>query len=158
MTKGNFFRYYNRLTGADRTLVFFIYNSKVYKYDCKHIAPRWTRKERESAKNGGWEKFKMYINADEKKRLVPKSEVVMTIEEFEAIPYKNKGHKCEYWLHKAYNLGEYKTDNIRFDKCGDVRINGIEYQVKFENASLTNVNILHKAQKDARIAKKAVAC
>ena len=82
----------------------------------------------------------------------------MTIEEFETIPYKNKGHKCEYWLHKAYNLGEYKTDSIRFDKCGDVRINGIEYQVKFENASLTNVNILHKAQKDARKAKKAMAC
>lgn len=68
---------------------------------------------------------------------------------------KNKGHKCEYWLHEKYNLGKYQSDNIRFDKCGDVRINGVGYQVKFENASLTNVNVLHKAQKDARMTKRA---
>jgi hypothetical protein len=31
-----------------------------------------------------------------------------------------------------------------------VEINGIQYQVKYQNASLTNVVVLHKAQKKAR--------
>lgn len=156
MTKGNFFRYYNRLTGADRTLVFFEYKGFIYIHNCKHIAPRWTHEERESTKNGGHQKFKMYLSIAEKAKLVKKGAVpVMTAEEFEAIPYKNKGHKCEYYLHMACNLGTYKPDRVRFDKCGDVRINGIEYQVKFENASLTNVEVLHKAQRDAREGKRA---
>ena len=155
MTKENFLRYYNKLTGADKTLVFFQFNNMIYLYECKHIAPRWVEKRFESSSKGGWEKYRMYINVAEKKKLVKKSEAIMTVKEFEKIPQKNKGHKCEYWLHEKYNLGKYQSDNVRFDKCGDVRINGVEYQVKFENASLTNVNVLHKAQKDARMAKRA---
>jgi hypothetical protein len=54
-------------------------------------------------------------------------------------------------------LGEYTPDHIRFDECGDVEINGVQYQVKFQNASLTNVVVLHKAQAKAREKRKAVA-
>ena len=150
MTKGNFFRYYNRLTGADRTLIFFSHNGDIYIHECHHIAPRWAHEEFESSKNGGHQKFKMYLSASEKAKLAPKSYKVMTCEEFEAIPYKNKGHKCEAWLHMVCDLGNYTPDHKRFDECGDVEINGIQYQVKFQNASLTNVVVLHKAQKRAR--------
>jgi hypothetical protein len=99
----------------------------------------------------------MYISTAEKAKLVSKSHLVMTKAEFEAIPYKNKGHKCEAYLHKACGLGEYTPDHIRFDECGDVEINGIQYQVKFQNASLTNVVVLRKAQAKAREKRKAVA-
>lgn len=150
MTKGNFFRYYNKLSGSDRYLVFFEHNGNIYMHDCPHIAPRWTHEEKESTKNGGWQKWKMYIDVAEKTRLAKTATMVMTVEEFNAIPYKNKGHRCEYYLHKAYDLGTYTPDNLRFDKGADVTINGVGYQVKFENASLTNVNVLHKAQKAAR--------
>ena len=157
MTKGNFFRYYNRLTGADRTLVFFERKKVIYVHECKHIAPRWAYEEFESSKNGGHQKFKMYISASEKDKLIKQGAVaVMTAEEFRTIPVANKGHKCEYYLHQACNLGEYKPDHVRFDKCGDVEINGVQYQVKFENATLTNVVVLHKAQKDARAKSRAV--
>ena len=155
MTKSNFFRYYNRLTGADSTLVFFERNNLIYVWCCKHIAPRWAHMEYESSKNGGAQKFKMYISVAEKDKLIKKGAIpVMTVAEFEAIPYKNKGHKCECWLHKVCDLGNYKPDRVRFDYCGDVEINGIQYQVKFENASLTNVDVLHKAQARARAMKK----
>lgn len=33
MTKENFLRYYNKLTGADKTLVFFQFNNMVYLYE-----------------------------------------------------------------------------------------------------------------------------
>ena len=150
MTKGNFFRYYNKLTGADGTLVFFTHKGNVYIYECKHIAPRWAKEEHESTSKGGWQKFRMYMSAAEKAKLVPKAHLVMTVAEFNAIPYNNKGHKCEAWLHEVCHLGAYKPDNKRFDMGGDVCINGVEYQIKFENATLTNVCVLHKAQKRAR--------
>lgn len=155
MTKGNFFRYYNKLTGADRTLIFFERKGIIYIYNCKHIAPRWAHEEFESSKNGGQQKFKMYISVSEKDKLIAKGATpIMTKAEFEAIPYKNKGHKCEAYLHKACGLGEYTPDHVRFDYCGDVEIGGIQYQVKYENASLTNVDVLHKAQKRAREMRK----
>lgn len=150
MTKGNFFKYYNKLTGSDRTLIFFEYKGNIYIHECHHIKPSWTHEGYEATCNGGWQKFMMYIPVKEKAKLVTKSPLVMTYEEFEAIPYKNKGWKCECWLHKVCNLGAYNPDRVRFDKGGDVEINGVKYQVKFQNASLTNVNILAHAQKDAR--------
>lgn len=150
MTKGNFFRYYNRLTGADRTLVFFHHKGNIYIHECHHIAPRWTVEAYESTSKGGYLKYRMRMTAEEKAKLALKSCMVMTWEEFMAIPQSNKGHKCEYWLHKVCNLGEYAPDKEPFDKCGDVTINGIQYQVKFENATLTNINALHNAQLRAR--------
>lgn len=151
MTKGNFFKYYNKLSGADRYLIFFERNGLVYLWDCKHIAPRWTRERYESSSKGGYQKFRIEMTVKDKNELIAKGATpMMTFEEFKAIPQKNNGHKCECWLHKKYNLGTYKPDAKRFDKCGDVCINGVEYQVKFQNASLTNVEVLHKAQKDAR--------
>ena len=83
MTKENFLRYYNKLTGADKTLIFFQFNNMIYLYECEHIAPRWVEKRFESSSKGGWEKYRMYINISEKKKLVKKSTVIMSVEEFE---------------------------------------------------------------------------
>lgn len=155
MTKKNFFHYYNKLTGADETLVFFERKGYIYIYRCKHIAPRWCKEGRESKSKGGAQKWRMYITVSERDKLIAKGATkVMTVAEFKEIPHKNKGHKCEYFLHKACGLGEYTPDKVRFDVCGDVEINGIQYQVKFQNASLTNVDVLHKAQANARKARK----
>ena len=89
MTKGNFFKYYNKLTGADKTLVFFERKGTIYIWECKHIAPRWAHEEHESSKNGGWQKFKMSIKVAEKDKLIKKGAIaVMTTEEFNKIPYK----------------------------------------------------------------------
>lgn len=150
MTKGNFFRYYNKLTGADRTLIFFKYKGDIYIYECHHIPQRWASEHFESKSKGGYQKFRLWVPAKEKPELIKKSVKVATAAELAALPYKNNGHKCEAWLHKVCELGEYTPDSLRFDKGGDVVINGVSYQVKYQNASLTNVNVLHKAQKDAR--------
>ena len=151
MTKGNFFRYYNKLNGADAYIMFFTYDGKLWMFKTSHIKPSWTVEARESSSNGGYQKWKIYLRKNHKEQFIKNgAEVVATVEEFDNMPYKNKGHKCEWFLHQAYNLGEYAPDRTRFDKDGDVTIDGIKYQVKFENASLTNVKVLRRAQDDAR--------
>lgn len=160
MTKGNFFRYYNKLAGCHAYLIFFQYGKEIYMAECDRIAQRWCHESRESHRKnkageivgGGEQKWAMRLNKTHKEQLIRKgAKVVFTVEEFEQMPYpNNKGHKCEWWLHQQFNLGEYIPDHERFDKCGDVCINGVEYQVKFENASLTNVKVLRNAQDDAR--------
>lgn len=151
MSKGNFFKYYNRLNGADAYMVMFLYDGKLWLFETSHIKPRWTVEARESTKNGGFQKWKMSLKKAHKEQLIKAGAVVVaTAEEFNNMPYSNKGHKCECLLHHLYDLGEYTPDRVRFDKDGDITINGIKYQVKFENASLTNVRTLRKAQDDAR--------
>lgn len=155
MTKKNFMHYYHNLNGSEGYEIFFERKGNIYRIVINRIAPRWVKEGRESKSKGGAQKFRMYISVAERDKLIAKgATLVMSSEEFKALPYKNKGHKCEYYLHQIYGLGEYAPDNLRFDKGGDICVNGIQYQVKFQNATLTNVDVLHKAQADAREAKK----
>ena len=55
----------------------------------------------------------------------------------------NKGQTCEYLAAKARKQ-EYKLDNVRFDKAGDVNLKRKRIQVKFENASLTQLRTIAK--------------
>lgn len=159
MTTGNFFRYYNKLNGADRYLLFFVHEGYVWMADLKHLSRNWCRVERESSKNGGWQKWKLVPSKLPKEKLARRATTrkVMTVVEFDSLKGANKGWKCEQWLVDNFDCTTPDCKNARFDRCGDVRMNGVEYQVKFENASLTNVHVLHNAQRDAREARKALA-
>ena len=94
MTKENFFRYYNKLIGCDAYLIFFEYKKNIYAYKCNHIDKNWTHKAHEATKKGGWMKFKMDMKVEHKQKILPKSTMVMTLKEFEQLPYSNKGRKC----------------------------------------------------------------
>lgn len=165
MTKGNFFKYYNKLSGSHKYLIFFEYDENIYCAITDKIAPRWCIESRESYRHnkngtvaGGEQKWQMQMRKKHKEELVKKgAEVAMTSEEFAELGKvkANKGRRCEYWLHEKYNLGEHTDDTVRFDKGGDVCIDGIEYQVKFQNASLCNVRTLRNAQESARKNKKS---
>lgn len=151
MTKKNFLHYYHKLSGSEANIIFFRMKQVVYMAFVDRIQPRWVYESRESTAKGGYQKFKMRLTKVEKERLIKEgAQPVMTYDELKALPVKNLGRKCELYLHEAYDLGEYVPDTLRFDKGPDVTINGIAYQVKYENASLTNVNVLHKAQRAAR--------
>ena len=42
-------------------------------------------------------------------------------------------------------FGQVWTKNsIPFTECGDININGIEYQIKYQGATFTNEKILNK--------------
>ena len=46
-------------------------------------------------------------------------------------------------------------DQLRFDKGGDLEINGKQYQIKFQNAQVVTVDTIHKVQKEYREMRKA---
>ena len=160
MTSGNFFRYYNKLSGADRYFLVFPFEKNMYVADLRHLSSSWCLETRESNKNGGWQKWMLQPGKLPKARLAKKAVCLMTQKEFEAqrkASKQNRGCFCEMLL--CEKLGCVPASDVRtarFDRCGDVVYNGLQYQVKYENASLTNVNTLHHAQADARAAKKKV--
>lgn len=103
---------------------------------------------RESSSKGGWEKLRLQISSAKKQQWIieGKAKLVMTSEKFLAIAQEkglNKGQACEYLSTKARKQ-EYKLDNVRFDKAGDVNLKRKKIQVKFENASLTQLRTIAK--------------
>ena len=156
----NFFRYYNRLSAADRYYLIFKYKRYVWLIDIPHICSTWCEESKESGSKGYYQKWRICASKLPKDRLVKKAICMMSIKEFEAAVKEysgNRGDYCEKWLCENFGCVPSSTKhNARFDECGDVTKNGLQYQVKFQNASLTNVNVLHKAQADAR-ARKAAA-
>lgn len=157
MTAKNFFRYYNRLNGADRYFLIFHYAKYVWIVDVLHIALSWCVESRESSKRGNIQKWKIRAASLPKEKLVKKAVRMMTIREFNQLTKgKNKGDFCEAWLCENFGcVPSTSNKSARFDKCGDVVRDGIQYQVKYQNASLTNVKSLHNAQADARAKRKA---
>lgn len=158
MTTDNFFRYYNRYSGADRYFLVFTFKKQVYLADVRHLSRTWCAVEHESTQNGGWQKWKLQPGRLPKEQLVKKAVRLMSVEEFETqrkASRKNKGYFCEMWLCENYGCTPASDKpSTRFDECGDVVYNGLQYQVKYENASLTNVNTLHNVQRDKRAVKK----
>ena len=43
-------------------------------------------------------------------------------------------------------------DSVRFDKGGDISINGIEYQIKLDGAQIVEFRTLSKIQKERKSA------
>ena len=83
MTKGNFFRYYNRLSGADRYFLVFPFKKNMYVADLRHLCSTWCFETRESDQNGGWQKWMLQPGKLPKARLVKKAVYLMTQKEFE---------------------------------------------------------------------------
>lgn len=144
MKKENAIRYYRKFSGADGYIIGFTYKKKNYmiKIDGE-LKPRFFKMGRESTGNGGEEKLDLYLNNALKEQLIRKGA-------FE-IDYKhtkgNKGRAFEKWVQNYYGQTMRDWDNIGFWKCGDINLDGIEYQIKFQGAQFVVVSTLHHLQK-----------
>lgn len=58
----------------------------------------------------------------------------------------NKGEIAEKLVTEYYGQ-EWKKDNVPFTVAGDINVNGVEYQIKFEKATFTNEKSLAKLMK-----------
>lgn len=139
---------YEDFSGCTHYEIYFIYRNKLYKIELKKLDPEIVKIGRESSSKGGWEKLRLQISSAKKQQWIieGKAKLVMTSEKFLAIAQEkglNKGQTCEYLSAKARKQ-EYKLDNVRFDKSGDVNLKRKKIQVKFENASLTQLRTIAK--------------
>ena len=139
---------YEDFSGCTHYEIYFIYRNKLYKIELKKLDPEIVKIGRESSSKGGYEKLRLQISSAKKQQWIVegKAKLVMTSEKFLAIAQEeglNKGQTCEYLSAKARKQ-EYKLDNVRFDKAGDVNLKRKKIQVKFENASLTQLRTIAK--------------
>lgn len=139
---------YEEFNGCNCYEIYFNYRHTLYKIELKKLDTSIVKLGRESSSKGGYEKLRLSITSAKKqewlmsgkaKRLMSEEELNKLAEEKEL----NKGQACEYLSAKARKQ-EYTLDNTRFDKAGDVNLKRKKIQVKFENASLTQLRTIAK--------------
>lgn len=136
---------YESTTAASRTLLVFDLCGDAYATWLTGIDADMVRLDRESSANGGWTKLKFHLTNKQKVALTEAgAECVGRTADILALQ-KNKGNAVECWATRRYMGIEWVKDSIPYYVQGDIQVNGEEIQVKFENASLTNVSVMEKA-------------
>lgn len=139
---------YNKVSGANAYEIYFNFKHFIYKIELKELTSEIVKLGRESSSKGGWEKLRLSISSAKKQEwlLSGKARQVMSEEKLNKLAQEqelNKGQTCEYLSAKARHQ-EYKLDSTRFDKAGDVNLKRKKIQVKYENASLTQLRTIAK--------------
>lgn len=145
----NYLNKYNEQSKATKIHQYFIYNHILFLKEEKEINKDIVILDKESKKRGNNEKLRIRIKKATKVQWLKDSKVIMTEKEFIRLAKElklNKGETCEYISCK--NLGiEYKRDNLRYDKGGDISTANEEIQVKFQNATIASLSTIEKLSK-----------
>lgn len=136
---------YEATTAANRTLLVFQLNGRAYAAFLNALTVDMVSLSRESTKNGGWTKLVFHLTNAQKIALIEAgAEEIGDIADILALN-TNKGYAVERWATERYTSEKWEPDHIPYYKQGDIRVDGEEIQVKFENASLTNTNTMEAA-------------
>ena len=144
MTKGNAIRYYRKFSGADAYVIGFVYKKKCYMAIVKEIMPRYIRVERTSSKKKAKEKLQLRLNNKFKEQLIRKGATEI---DYTKVKGGNNGRAFEMWVQNFFGQEVKEWDNVGFWVGGDVCVDGVEYQVKFEGAQIVAFDTLHNLQK-----------
>ncbi len=139
---------YERLNGCNCYEIYFNFKHIIYKIELKELDASFVKIGRESSSKGGYEKLRLAVTSAKKQEwlLSGKAKEIMSEEKLNELAEKeglNKGQTCEYLSAKARHQ-EYTLDSTRFDKAGDVNLKRKKIQVKYENASLTQLRTIAK--------------
>lgn len=155
MTRGNAIRYYRKYSAAEQYIVGFLYKKNLYAIQVNELMPRWLEMKPES--KGHAEKLQMNLKQKHKEELIKKGATqICTEQEFlEMNTIHNKGFTFEKLVFELNGQGEsWSRDNIGFEVQGDINIDGMEIQIKFQNAQIVAVPTLHRLQNETRMAKR----
>ena len=103
------------------------------------------KNDRASKSKGGYKKIRIRLSAAQRKALALTSKVLGNFEEL--IEYKDsytRGDHFEKILKEQWQGETWKKDSTPYWKQGDIRVNGVEIQVKLDGAELNNENTVGK--------------
>lgn len=154
MNKQTMIKNYRRFSGADKYMIPFDYKKKMYLAILNEIPPRFMVINTASSSHGGYQQLRMSLKNEHKEWLIAHGAQCIGVPadraKYEHIS-NNNGEQCEALIFDSLNrLNEYEPNKIGFWHCGDINIDGIEYQIKFQNAQICTENTLKALQLFAR--------
>lgn len=103
---------------------------------------RFFKLDRASSKRGGFAKIRIKLTAKDRAELSATAELLGTEDLLTADPHYNKGENFERELTERWTAETWVKDSVPFWVAGDIRVNGVEVQVKLDGAELTNERTL----------------
>ena len=103
---------------------------------------RYCKPCKASSKRGGFAKVRIRLSSAERKELIATAEKLGAESLLSANAKYNKGENFERELTERWTAEEWVKDSIPFWQAGDIRVNGVEIQIKLDGAELTNERIL----------------
>lgn len=143
---------YNRLAYTHSYIFGYALKGMVYAarvMDAREILPYIASLDRASSKNGGTYSIKYKPNMDKIAVIMSKACEIRPIctvdymEQMFANSKQNRGQIFEDMVIKAWNGKPVGGKNAKFTDCGDMVVDSIHYQVKFNKATFTDERTLH---------------
>lgn len=134
---------YNARSAAHVYALGFLYQRQLYA--CKLTfdqLSKYFKLDHASSKRGGYAKLRIRLTASDRAKLSADAELLGSSELLEKDSAHNKGENFERELTERWTGKRWTKDSIPFWVAGDIRVNGIEIQVKLDGAELTNERTL----------------
>ena len=144
---------YEKLAYTKNYIFGFMYADFIYYYITSTIIIGLVT-DTASTKNGGGKSLRYSPKKEEKQKLIESgiAKILCTkskfLSEVENSKY-NKGEIFEKLIAEKHNQ-KWQKDNRKFTESGDIIINGIHYQIKFQKATITSEKTLEKLEKEKR--------
>ena len=145
MTKEEMLTLYRALTAAQAYVVGFVLDGILYRAGMKDLPDEACQMTRQSTAKGGAAKLRLRLRKAMKVALVEMG-IALPIGPAAMLedPRYNKGERFEQIITEMEG-GKWVKDSIPFWVAGDLQINGVEVQIKLENAEVTNEKALARA-------------
>jgi hypothetical protein len=103
---------------------------------------RFFKLDRASSKRGGFAKIRIKLTSKDRAELSENAELIGAESLLTADPTHNKGENFERELTERWTSETWEKDSVPFWVAGDLRVDGVEIQVKLDGAELTNERTL----------------
>lgn len=103
---------------------------------------RYFKLDRASSKRGGFAKIRIKLTAKDRAELSATAELIGAEDLLSKDSAHNKGENFERELTERWTSEAWVKDSVPFWVAGDIRVDGIEVQVKLDGAELTNERTL----------------
>lgn len=136
---------YNKLAGAHHYIWGFTVKGIVYIAVTDETVLPYVCKLDKASRGAGYAlRFKPTM--DQKLFLMVNAQMLCSADYFNMVVAESRYNKGEIFEKMVTEKAgqEWHKDNVLFTECGDINIDGIEYQIKFENATFTNEKSLRK--------------
>jgi hypothetical protein len=141
MTREEMLKRYEELSVADRYNIGFVFQGDIYSVEADTLDPVMDciKLGRMASKRGGHAKLRLMFDKVAKLRLIASGRAVKIGVEAQ-MKYADKYNNGEHYEHFIYDLhGEHwEKDRTPFYVDGDITVNGLKIQIKFDQAELTN--------------------
>ena len=141
MTREEMIRAYKRTQAAAAYIIGFVLNNRIYRIILTDLFDEMFYYTRESMSHGGLPKLKLRLTNAIRVQLIEMGAVEVGGMEILNNGLKNKGDAWEKWNTEQAGQTWHK-DTTPYYLDGDLTVNEVKYQIKFEGASFTNEKVI----------------